>query len=109
MSYEFTTEENKVFNALFFRYLIIGLLIALTELIYLLKLDTLGGIEILSAIIVIGGAILFVLPFFKFRTIVLTEGEDVEELMKALKGVAMAFMVVGILVVINLVVMIINL
>ena len=77
--------------------------------IYLIELQSLGATDILQGVLVIGGAVLFILPFFRFRNIVLTEGQDVEELMKALKGVAMAFVVVAVLTLINLVVMIFSL
>jgi len=96
-------------STLFIRYSVIGILIAFSMIVYLATLGSIHTSDILQGILVIGGAILFVLPFIRLRSIVQTTGSDIDELMRALKGMALAFIVVGALTFINLIIMIINL
>ena len=108
--YEFTPEQNSVIRAVALRCVVQAVLFAIlgaiTIVIWFATKSGLSGymsfVSIFAALLLIAMSIVFYRPADNLRRITTTSGNDITELMTAMKEFNMGFNLLNILMVINL-------
>lgn len=101
MTYEFSSDEDKIIEGVGIRGLLIGLLLILVAIVNTIKnvviLESINILFILTIaqnIIAIMVAIAFILPYYDFRTLAKTEGKDIKEFMEGIQKMTIGFIII---------------
>jgi hypothetical protein len=101
MTYEFSSDEDKVIDGVGMRGLLIGLLLILVAIVNTIKnvlilesINVLLILTIVQNVVAVTVAIAFILPFYDFRTLAKTEGKDINEFMEGIQKMTLGYIII---------------